>query len=383
MPFAMITAPVVSVAGNTTAGRRTAAKSASLRTTSESAVSFSTPKRGKTIIPSAFGFGKKAAPEPEEEEEEEPEDFTDGNPFASVGGKVMGALEDSPKLKMPSLGGFNFPGTQDEDPSFDEYGDEDETPDAPSGGNPFASFGGFGTVGKTIDQTVDLDYEDDEEEEEEKSSGKPFGGFALPSFGGGKKEQAPEPEPVQKSQPREMKMGNWERTLKENVKNSDVPTWTLDPEPIRGASLKPIKLRTDDILVVGRDKGPGIDVVAKVGCVSGVHCQLEMEGNKLYVTDLGSTNGTYVDGQEMRKNNRYRVFNGSSLRLGAENVNGEPFVTYDVELSGAVEMDRNSEYGQVQAIVEALGGPKVVVNFLSVNVAFQVGFYILLQLQTD
>ena len=168
MPFAMITAPVVSVAGNTTAGRRTAAKSASLRTTSESAVSFSTPKRGKTIIPSAFGFGKKAAPEPEEEEEEEPEDFTDGNPFASVGGKVMGALEDSPKLKMPSLGGFNFPGTQDEDPSFDEYGDEDETPDAPSGGNPFASFGGFGTVGKTIDQTVDLDYEDDEEEEEEK-----------------------------------------------------------------------------------------------------------------------------------------------------------------------------------------------------------------------
>ena len=383
MPFAMITAPVVSVAGNTTAGRRTAAKSASLRTTSESAVSFSTPKRGKTITPSAFGFGKKAAPEPEEEEEEEPEDFTDGNPFASVGGKVMGALEDSPKLKMPSLGGFNFPGTQDEDPSFDEYGDEDETPDAPSGGNPFASFGGFGTVGKTIDQTVDLDYEDDEEEEEEKSSGKPFGGFALPSFGGGKKEQAPEPEPVQKSQPREMKMGNWERTLKENVKNSDVPTWTLDPEPIRGASLKPIKLRTDDILVVGRDKGPGIDVVAKVGCVSGVHCQLEMEGNKLYVTDLGSTNGTYVDGQEMRKNNRYRVFNGSSLRLGAENVNGEPFVTYDVELSGAVEMDRNSEYGQVQAIVEALGGPKVVVNFLFVNVAFQVGFYILLQLQTD
>ena len=178
-------------------------------------------------------------------------------------------------------------------------------------------------------------------------------------------------------------MGNWERTLKENVKNSDVPTWTLDPEPIRGASLKPIKLRTDDILVVGRDKGPGIDVVAKVGCVSGVHCQLEMEGNKLYVTDLGSTNGTYVDGQEMRKNNRYRVFNGSSLRLGAENVNGEPFVTYDVELSGAVEMDRNSEYGQVQAIVEALGGPKVVVNFLFVNVAFQVGFYILLQLQTD
>ena len=56
---------------------------------------------------------------------------------------------------------------------------------------------------------------------------------------------------------------------------------------------------------------------------------------------------------------------------------------YEVELSGAKEMDRNSEYGQVQAVVEALGGPKVVVNFLFINVAFQLGFYFLLQLQTN
>ena len=178
-------------------------------------------------------------------------------------------------------------------------------------------------------------------------------------------------------------MGNWERTLKEGVNANDVPTWTIDPEPVRGANLRPFKLVEGDVKVLGRDKGPGIDVVAKVGCVSGVHCQLEMENNKLYVTDLGSTNGTYVDGQEMRKNNRYRVFNGSTLRLGAENVNGEPYVSYEVDLSGAKEMDRNSEYGQVQAIVEALGGPKVVVNFLFINVAFQLGFYLLLQLQTD
>ena len=46
-------------------------------------------------------------------------------------------------------------------------------------------------------------------------------------------------------------------------------------------------------------------------------------------------------------------------------------------------MDRNSEYVQVQAIIEAVGGPKVVVNFLFINVAFQLGFYALLQLQTN
>lgn len=234
-----------------------------------------------------------------------------------------------------------------------------------------------------LDEALVVLKDDDEEEEEEAAGpGNPFGGFALPSFGGAKETPAAASAPAAPEK-KERKMGNWERTLKEGVRDDETPTWTIDPEPIRGASLRPFKLVEGDVKVLGRDKGPGIDVVAKVGCVSGVHCQLEMENNKLYVTDLGSTNGTYVDGQEMRKNNRYRVFNGSTLRLGAENVNGEPYVSYEVDLSGAKEMDRNSEYGQVQAIVEALGGPKVVVNFLFINVAFQLGFYLLLQLQTD
>ena len=34
-------------------------------------------------------------------------------------------------------------------------------------------------------------------------------------------------------------------------------------------------------------------------------------------------------------------------------------------------------------MVEALGGPKVVVNFLIINVFFQLGFYLLLNLQTN
>ena len=306
--------------------------------------------RGASLATRAFGFGKKAAPEPEEEEEEdEPMDVSEGNPFASMGAK----LEESAgsKLKLPSLGGFNF--SRDPDDEVLEEEEEEETESAPKGGNPFASFGGFGTVGRTIDQTVDLDY-DEEEEEEAAGPGNPFGGFALPSFGGAKETPAAASAPAAPEK-KERKMGNWERTLKEGVRDDETPTWTIDPEPIRGASLRPFKLVEGDVKVLGRDKGPGIDVVAKVGCVSGVHCQLEMENNKLYVTDLGSTNGTYVDGQEMRKNNRYRVFNGSTLRLGAENVNGEPYVSYEVDLSGAKEMDRNSEYGQVQAIVEALG----------------------------
>jgi len=147
--------------------------------------------------------------------------------------------------------------------------------------------------------------------------------------------------------------------------------------------LRPVKLRAGDFLVVGRDKGPGVDYVAKVNCVSGVHCQFEMDGQKLFVTDLGSTNGTYVSGREVRKNVRSRVYNGDSVRLGAENVNGEAFVTFDTDLTGAKELDKNTEYGQLQALIEAVGGVNVVVNFLIVNVFFQLGFYFLLQLQTN
>ena len=77
------------------------------------------------------------------------------------------------------------------------------------------------------------------------------------------------------------------------------------------------------------------------------------------------------------------VYNGDSVRLGAENVNGEAFVTFDTDLTGAKELDKNTEYGQLQALIEAVGGVNVVVNFLIVNVFFQLGFYFLLQLQTN
>jgi pSer/pThr/pTyr-binding forkhead associated (FHA) protein len=79
------------------------------------------------------------------------------------------------------------------------------------------------------------------------------------------------------------------------------------------------------------------------------------------VTDLGSTNGTYVDGFPLRKGNRFRVYNGGVVRLGAENVNGEPFVQYKLALTGANEEAKNSEVGTRQpcrhAIRHSVKGP--------------------------
>ena len=80
----------------------------------------------------------------------------------------------------------------------------------------------------------------------------------------------------------------------------------------------------------------------------------------------------------MRKGRRFRVFNGCQVRLGAENFNGEQYAVYDVKLTGAKEINKNSEYGQLTYFIEFLGGPQVVVNFVFVNIAFQLGFYLLL-----
>ena len=164
------------------------------------------------------------------------------------------------------------------------------------------------------------------------------------------------------------------------AKDTSTAKWTLTPDSSTSRKrLSKINLKNGDVLIVGRDKGNGVDVSVPLPCVSGVHCQLEMERNKLYVTDLGSTNGTYVDGFQLRKNNRFRVFNQSVIRLGAENRDGEDYASFGTDLTGAEEMEKNSEYGQLNYFIEFLGGPKVVINFIFINLAFQGTFFLLLK----
>jgi len=164
------------------------------------------------------------------------------------------------------------------------------------------------------------------------------------------------------------------------AKDTNTAKWTLTPDSSTSKKrLSKINLKNGDVLIVGRQRGNGVDVSVPLPCVSGVHCQLEMERNKLYVTDLGSTNGTYVDGFQLRKNNRFRIFNQSVVRLGAENTGGEDYASFGSDLTGADEMEKNSEYGQLNYFIEFLGGPKVVINFIFINLAFQGTFFLLLK----
>src|SRR5687767_2039323 len=55
--------------------------------------------------------------------------------------------------------------------------------------------------------------------------------------------------------------------------------------------------------------------------VSSVHCEVRLEGDATSVADLGSTNGTYIDGQRVRE---AVILPGQELRLGDVTLRFEP-----------------------------------------------------------
>jgi|GEM_PF-3278247 len=66
-------------------------------------------------------------------------------------------------------------------------------------------------------------------------------------------------------------------------------------------------------LTVGR--GPLCDVVLPVPFVSRSHCRLTAMSGGLYVSDLGSVNGTHVNGRRLG-NGRKRLHSGDLVNLG-------------------------------------------------------------------
>ena len=62
------------------------------------------------------------------------------------------------------------------------------------------------------------------------------------------------------------------------------------PKELRGVSIV-----VRGPVIVGRS--PGADIVVGAGYVSGRHARFSLMGQNLFVEDLGSTNGTAVNGQ--------------------------------------------------------------------------------------
>jgi hypothetical protein len=86
-----------------------------------------------------------------------------------------------------------------------------------------------------------------------------------------------------------------------------------------------LSLSLDKPTLLGR--GPGVDKdpsavvdlsefdALKLG-ISRHHCRLERRDQRLLVTDLGSTNGTFVNAEALRSHQEYALANGDTLTLG-------------------------------------------------------------------
>ncbi len=79
---------------------------------------------------------------------------------------------------------------------------------------------------------------------------------------------------------------------------------------IDGVVIKEVQL-TKDRTTVGRR--PYNDIVIDNLAVSGEHAVLQMAGNEVYLEDLNSTNGTYVNGKAAKKQ---LLQNGDNVEIG-------------------------------------------------------------------
>ena len=71
-------------------------------------------------------------------------------------------------------------------------------------------------------------------------------------------------------------------------------SWTVSVE--RGPKeLRGVSIAVHGPVIVGRS--PGADIVIGAGYVSGRHARFQLMGQNLFVEDLGSRNGTVVNGQ--------------------------------------------------------------------------------------
>jgi pSer/pThr/pTyr-binding forkhead associated (FHA) protein len=90
-----------------------------------------------------------------------------------------------------------------------------------------------------------------------------------------------------------------------------MPVKLIEPGPHAGE--KRTILVTKDEFLIGR--GADCDLRIKASAISRHHCLLRVRGQEVTVLDLGSSNGTFVNGQRVRSQTEVR--NGDQLALGS------------------------------------------------------------------
>lgn len=72
---------------------------------------------------------------------------------------------------------------------------------------------------------------------------------------------------------------------------------------------------TKDRFVLGKKAGMVDGVISFNDKISRIHCRIDRQGNTYTVTDLQSSNGTYVNGKRLQAKQPYRIGNGDVIRM--------------------------------------------------------------------
>jgi predicted component of type VI protein secretion system len=98
-------------------------------------------------------------------------------------------------------------------------------------------------------------------------------------------------------------------------------------------------------VVIGRS--PKSDIVIPHDSISRSHCRIELDKGIFYITDLGSSNGTSLDGQRINAEERIPFLTSSQLTLGkldCELSEGDSAPTDGKALPGASPLPTKGDY---------------------------------------
>lgn len=79
------------------------------------------------------------------------------------------------------------------------------------------------------------------------------------------------------------------------------------------------RVQEGQAMIIGRDPSRCNLILGEYNTISGRHCCLELKGTMLTVTDLGSTNGTWLNGVRLLPNQPTAVPDSSELWLAGKN----------------------------------------------------------------
>ena len=79
---------------------------------------------------------------------------------------------------------------------------------------------------------------------------------------------------------------------------------------------KTVRIALDALpLTIGKMEGC-VDKVLRDSSISRIHCRISRDGEKIAIHDLGSTNGTYRNGERLRPQEKVYIEEGDEIRIG-------------------------------------------------------------------